>query len=309
MAEVKAKVKAREAKRTAARNAFKPLANGARASSGAVKSGLFSSKSLGASAAAKIRAVEKEKDTESEEGQQRNGVVKKRRESEGKKGKRVVEMGSDDEEASEGERERAALEMEAAERERADREREELRKEVEDLTRQHEDEDEEPQSPEIRDLDEEAVKREVEVEEKMSVKKSPEKRKLNEAFGLPEVSRPRRIRREVEETVLGEDGYLHTRRVVKVTDEHGNEVVEDNGDRRVEQNEKRNGDVETPAKGSFPTPLKPTSSEGGKTMGSMKREKMKDVKRSASKPGSSTPKKTPKKKIKGNIMSYFGKKS
>lgn len=312
MAEVKAKVRARDAKRATARSAFKPLVNGANADGGAVKAGLFSSKSLGANAAAKIRAAEREKETETEmemEGvEQRNGGAK-RGELEGKKGKRVVEVGSDEEEASEGEREREALERESAEKERADREREELRKEVEDLTRQHEGEDEEPQSPEIRDLDEETVEREVDMKKKMPVSKSPEKRKLQEAFGLPEVSQPRRIRREVEETVLGEDGYLHTRRIVKVTNEHGNEVIEDSSDKEAEQNDKKNGDVKAQTKGTFSTPLKPTNSQGGKTMTSARKEKAKDGKKPASKQGSSTPKRTPKKKIKGNIMSYFGKKS
>lgn len=305
LAQVKAKVKARDAKRAAMRNRqpsptpWKPAAEG---------ESLFASKRLGADAAKRIKEGEKKG-----KGRKEKGDNDEEDKVPVKKGRRLIDDDEDEDgdDESDGEKERVAMEKEAAEREVAEREaadaeRAELQREVAELTRQHEEEEEdEPESPEIRDVEEEKQQE----EKQESPNRSPTKRKLNEAFGLPSASGPRRIRREVEETVQKDDGYLVTRRVTKLFDENGSEVVE-------EEKPKPKAEVErpkSPPKSGFGKPLKPLNSQNGKSvkpkLGSQKKEKGKDGKRPSSKSGANGgAKKAPRKKIKGNIMSYFGKK-
>lgn len=318
LASVKAKVKAREEARKAnakkpsstlfTSNPTKPPSNGS--------SSLFSSKRLGASASAKIRAQDASKPNSVEKTPK---SARRKSSSSAKNGRRIIGDSDDDddddqqnrpkeeeEELDEEEKRIVDMEREASIREkeeadRAEAEQAELQREVADLTdpveelREEKDGDE-PESPQLQDVD---------GPNDLSPSRTPgsgEKRKLNEAFGMRSVERKggRRIRREVEETIEDERGYLVTRRVYKTYDEDGNEVE----DVVPEPPEKK---AVTPPSKRGVKPLKPSNSLGGK---SAKKEKGKDVKRPTSKLGTNgSAKKSAKKKTKGKgIMSYFGKK-
>ena len=294
LAQVRKKVKAREAKQVTARNRsapFKPAAEGG---------SLFARKRLGASAAERIRKDDEEK--------------KRRKEKvpATKKARRIVDDDDDDDDdQSDAERERVAMKKEAAVIEAAEAEREEARRELEELTKGlHEEDDEKDDveqdvSPAKDDLPESPQLKEVEENGKDGSASggSPTKRKLSEAFGLPSRSGPRRIRREVEEMVEGDKGYLITRVVTKVFDEEDNELPDDTP--VTEEPEKPQSSLNA----ALGKPLKPHNSQNSKTGKRKPGNKRKDGKRPSSKTRtSSTVKKTPKKKIKGNIMSYFGKK-
>ncbi|CDF33217.1 unnamed protein product [Chondrus crispus] len=153
-----------------------------------------------------------------------------------------------------------------------------------------------PESPQLKDVEENG-------KDGPASSGSPTKRKLSEAFGLPSRSGPRRIRREVEEVVDDDNGYLITRVVTKVFDEEGNELPDDTP--VAEEPEKPRSPLNT----ALGKPLKPRNSQNSKTGKGKLGSQRKDRKRPSSKTRTpSTMKKTPKKKIKGNIMSYFGKK-
>lgn len=283
---------------------------------------LFSTKRLGADAAARIRAEDRNTAKTTENGSK---PARRKGSSNAKKGRRVIADSDDDEEPApmeeeeeevdEEEKHIADMEREAEQREaeeaaRAEAERTELQREVEELTRndfeeekagKEDEEEEEPQSPELCEVGEKGA----DGVEGGSPSRTPEsgKRKLNEAFGMPSVEQKggRRIRKEVDETVEDERGYLVTRRVVKTFDENGNEV----DDEVSEPPEKK----ATPPPKTAPNvkPLNPTNSASGKNA---KKEKGKEVKRPSSKLGTNgSEKKSAKKRTKGkNIMSYFGKK-
>eukprot|EP00177_Eucheuma_denticulatum_P006583 GFKZ01011983.1.p1 GENE.GFKZ01011983.1~~GFKZ01011983.1.p1 ORF type:complete len:518 (+),score=92.49 GFKZ01011983.1:130-1554(+) len=261
-------------------------------------------KKLGAAALAKIRAANKNDHRPSVERK-----VNRRLGLEGSKGRRVIEEESDDGD-SDDDKEQEALRREAAERERAERDRkrlereaEEARLEAQELAKDDDDDDEEPQSPTIRDLDEEPAAMDIDYKMSTSAKRTPEKRKLNEALGLPEVSRPQRIRKEVVETVQGEGGYMIERMVIKEFDQHGNEIKEKApvaaGSQRADAKEK--------TKAFFTSSLKskesPAMTQSGKSQPNMNKEK--NARKSAAKLGASIARKASKKKINGNIWSYF----
>lgn len=263
-------------------------------------------KKLGAAALAKIRAANQNENN-------RPSVPKKvtrRPASEGSKGRRIVEEESDGGD-SDVDKEQEALRREAAEQERAEterkrleREREEAMLEAQELARDDDDEDEEPQSPNIRDLDEEPAAMEIDSKRTTSDKRTPEKRKLNEALGLPEVSRPQRTRKEVRETVPGEGGYVIERVVTKEFDQHGNEIREEKVPVGASS---QKADVKEKSKGFFTSSLRNKDSlantQNGKSQSNVR--KGKDARKSSTKLGASIARKASKKKINGNIWSYF----
>lgn len=332
LASVKAKVKAREAKHAAAKsNPFKqsPAAPASKPDGGT----LFSTKRLGAAAAARIQAEDRSK-AKSLEKPASKSASKLRGNTGAKKARRVIadsddeedaekpraeeEDEPDDEEKNINDMEREAERREAEEADREAAEREELQREIADLTGKLEEEEEEveeeqpvkdaeesdgPQSPELNEVNnKKTASAPLEGEQEQSPNRSPTggKRKLSEVFGLPsmEKSGARRIRKEVEETVE-EGGYLLTRRVFKTFDENGNEISD------PEPEPEQQKPVTPPSKRVAAEPLKPFNSQSSK---SGKKENGKDLKRPSSKLSSST-KKSAKKKAKGkSIMSYFGKK-
>lgn len=296
---------------------------------------LFSSKRLGHDATARMRAKQGKPEApainmdKSEQNSSRELAAQRK---EGKKNRRIQIIDSEDESGDDkmdisrpeddnkqnggddGDADSIQeMEQRALEKERSQEEQEELERELRDLT--NEGDDEEPESPTLQQMDvgEKAKKGAGgdEDEAVTSPTKSPlesTKRSFRESFGLPEETRgARRIRKEVEE-VVEENGYMVTRRVVKTFDENGNEVnCEDVDSKEVglaESNEvaMAKQTPETPVK-SKSTVFKSLNPKSAQKKDNGKMEK------TGSKPGpSSASKKPPKKKVKGNIMSYFGKK-
>lgn len=305
LAQVKKKAAARKAKQPA-RNRSAPFKLAAESSN------LFSQKRLGAQAASRIKKADGGRD----------GGKQREKPHTAKKARRIVEDDDDDddeheveeeeeeEEESEAEKERIAMEREAADAEAAHADREEVKREVEELMRNDDEDDkadlpdsdhanvkeEQPESPQLNDLEENT-------KEPSAKERSPAKRKLADAFGFPSKSGPRRIRREVEETFTNEKGYIITRMVTKVFDGNGNQVLDEPPAKKEPEktNSQSKPAPETPKKAQTLQNVK----NGKKKLGSHR----KDGKRPSSKiKASSATKKTPKKKIKGNIRSYFGKK-
>lgn len=284
------------------------------ASQPAPSKSLFSSKRLGQDAAERIKA--KQKTTTSRKNIKKRRITcddddddEEEEEEENKEnGKNLMDDDDDkDDVDSDVEMERRALERE---RKEAD-ERAEVEQELHDLTHEVADE---PESPELKDVDEDMV-----VEQELGVKNKGEadgvKRSFRETFGLPEqTSGTRRIRKEVEVTVE-ENGYLVTRREMKTFDEHGNEIETpktSEGDNKVtpkgNDSDKENGDkVQTSCMPSMmagtPKAKRPhgqqKEAKAQQSGGARPASKTKGHKGGASKKC---------KKVKGNIMSYFGKK-
>lgn len=280
-----------------------PTSEPSQPSQPAASKSLFSSKRLGQDAADRIKA--KQKTTTSRKN------IKKRRitcddddddEENNGNGKNIMDDDDDkDDVDSDAEMERRALERE---RKQAD-ERAEVEQELHDLTHEVADE---PESPELKDVHEDMV-----VEQELGG--NGVKRSFRETFGLPEqTSGTRRIRKEVEVTVE-ENGYLVTRREMKTFDEHGNEIEtpkNSEGDNKAtpkaNDSDKENDDkVQTSCMPSMmagtPKAKRPhVQQKEGKAQqsgGAGPASKTKGQKGGASKKS---------KKVKGNIMSYFGKK-
>lgn len=333
LASVKAKAKG---KRTKA----KGFMNGAFKPSSGTTSSLFSSKPLGADAVKKMRssasAEEKENgklaatnhfgshslvdDKKHTAGSGKKPEVKKkaRKRTPSKQLRKIQDDDSDhedtadpppeEEEAEEDDHQEylRELEREAAEKEKADAERAELEKEVMELNR--EDADEGPESPELTELAEcEREKREtatpVPQPKELDASPGPGKRPFWHTFG-DSPTPGKRIRKEVNETVE-KDGCYETRRVIKVFDEHGNEVKESAIEKTPAEPERIPHMVKSEHKKEedlLPKTPSPTNDKLSKS--NLAKRKASDSKRAISK----ATKKTPKKKKEGSIMSYFGKK-
>lgn len=293
---------------------------------GGQKSSLFSSKRLGQNAADKIKQKQKVQDDTKTTSKKSRRVISidddddDNHDVEEKK-KDVFEDDDDDDNDSVMEMERKAMEREG---ERTEEERAEIERELKDLSNEDIGDEQQPESPEIKDVDDEAeAEKEVEIEVENTVKEGV-KRSFRETFGLPEQSKgSRRIRKEVAITEEGEDGYLITRRVMKTFDENGNEVeVEvddnDNDTEDVEKEKKR----EKVGNKSGTTSCLPGRTQGSGSNkkncamngnGTKKSEKSEKSEKSGigkkSKSGQKSGGTIKPKKKKGNIMSYFAKKT
>lgn len=297
-------------------------------------SSLFSSKPLGASAVASIKATEKEK------GEDKSVLIKSKRSNistlmkkgyvngttrengrkppSAKKARRVIAVSDneeeqkevegeepEEEELDEEEQQRRELEQEDAQREAEDADKEELQREVKALSGQSW---EEPESPELRDVDEKyEVKDDAEpCSPAKSSSATPEsgKRTIWEALGEAPGS-GRRIRKEVTETVVGESGYIVTRNVVKIVDEHGNEIKDEEPEEKVPVPQKASN-IQTFAGNLFTPQKQKNSAVDRKPKFRNSARKDKPTKQS-SKLESSGAKKNTKRKTK-KISSYFSQK-
>lgn len=203
------------------------------------------------------------------------------------------------------------IERRAFERERKDAdERAEVEQELQNLSNEVPGE---PESPEIKDVDDDGL-----LEQDLGVKNKERgesvKRSFRETFGLPpeQANGTRRIRKEVEVTVE-ENGYFVTRREVRTFDEHGNEIKNESPTTKAEIND---SDKENKEK-SPPTSCMPLMTPKAKRSN----DQFKDNDGKGAQPssvGGSTKtksqkggvsKKAKKAKGKGNIASFFSKKS
>lgn len=208
------------------------------------------------------------------------------------------------------------MEHRAMEKERTDEDRAEVERELRDLC--NDDDNDEPQSPELQDVDKDGEeKKEVDAEAASNAdnptspsQSGPDgsKRSFRETFGLPQDGRgARRIRKEVHE-VVEENGYMLTKVVIKTFDEHGNEVnCEDPANKEsnlATSNHKNEASAARQSDADMPSKSKNGLFKGFNGKPSAKKDAAKKEKA-----GSVPSKKTSKKKVKGNIMSYFGKKN